>query len=402
MRHPYRIITMLLLAFAAISCGGRHGGKDDGAPVQNDTIYPLGFLTDTLSMEEGVVASGDVFSSLMIRLGLPASKVNPLISAGEGLFDVRKMRAGVPYQAYYAGDSLSRELHYFVYGKNRIESTVFRCFDSLAVWSASKPVEHLSRYADVSITTSLSYDVAQAGGSQQLTNALADVFAWTIDFFGLQSGDRVRVFYDETRCEGSVISVDTIRYALFEHAGKEYQAVMFNQKDGKNVYWNEKGESMQKAFLKAPLHFTRISSGFSYNRRHPITRKVQPHTGVDYAAPTGTPVVSIGDGTVVSAGYAGAGGNTVKISHNGTYMSAYLHLSKFGAGIRSGAKVRQGQVIGYVGSTGRSTGPHLDFRIWKNGQPLNPLRMESPSLEPARKENLAAIDSLCCSYRGQL
>ena len=167
----------------------------------------------------------------------------------------------------------------------------------------------------------------------------------------------------------------------------------YDQGDGSGIYWNAEGESMRKAFLKAPLRFSRISSGFSYRRKHPVSGKVRPHTGVDYAAPAGTPVMSIGDGVVISRGWAGGGGNTVKIRHNSVYTTAYLHLSRYASGLKTGDRVSQGQVIGYVGSTGVSTGPHLDFRVWKGGSPINPLTMESPSVEPLRKENLCALDS---------
>ncbi len=403
LKHYLLAICAILTVSAGLpSCGSRHSEDNGTTEEKRDTIYPLGFLTDTLVVESGKVGEGDFFSVLMDRLGLPGGVTDPLIKAGEGLFDVRKIRIGADYDAYYTKDSLDRQLHYFVYHNGKLDMTVFRCFDSLAVWKSRKPVERVSKSADVTITTSLGYDIDRAGGSQSLTNELADIYSWTIDFFGLQAGDRVRVFYDELLCDGVAVDVDTVRYAIFTHAGKDYEAVMFNQKDGGNIYWNEKGESLQKAFLKAPLHFTRISSGFTYNRRHPITRRVQPHTAIDYAAPAGTPVVSIGDGTVISAGYSGAAGNMVKIKHDGTWQSAYLHLSKYGAGIKAGAKVRQGQVIGYVGSTGRSTGPHLDFRVWKNGQPVNPLKIDSPSLAPAHKENLPAIDSLARYWRNLL
>jgi len=174
---------------------------------------------------------------------------------------------------------------------------------------------------------------------------------------------------------------------------------MFDQGDGGNIYWNEKGESMRKAFLKAPLNYSRISSGFSYARKHPVTRRVQPHTGVDYAAPTGTPVMSVGDGTVIECRYKGANGNIVKIRHNSVYTTAYLHLSRFAKGMKVGKRVRQGDVIGYVGSTGRSTGPHLDYRIWKNGTPINPLKMESPSAEPLKSENMGAFMDIMGAYR---
>ena len=228
------------------------------------------------------------------------------------------------------------------------------------------------------------------------------IYAWTVDFFGLQKGDRFRVLYEEKVCDGEVIAIDTVRYAIFTHNGHDLPMVMFDQKDGGNIWWNEKGESMRKAFLKAPLKYSRISSGFSYARRHPVTRRVQPHTGIDYAAPKGTPVMSIGDGVVTSRKYEGAGGNTVRIRHNSVYSTAYLHLSGYAKGLKVGQRVRQGEVIGYVGSTGRSTGPHLDFRVWKNGSPINPLKMESPPAEPLRRENMSDFEDMHKKYRAQV
>ena len=159
---------------------------------------------------------------------------------------------------------------------------------------------------------------------------------------------------------------------------------------------------MRKAFLKAPLNYTRVSSGFSYARRHPVTRRVQPHTGVDYAAPKGTPVMTIGDGVVTSVKYEGAGGNTVRIRHNSVYSTAYLHLSKYAKGLKAGQRVRQGEVIGYVGSTGRSTGPHLDFRVWKNGTPINPLKMESPPAEPVKDSSRPAFEAAFKAYKAKV
>jgi murein DD-endopeptidase MepM/ murein hydrolase activator NlpD len=223
-----------------------------------------------------------------------------------------------------------------------------------------------------------------------------------VDFFGLQKGDRFRVLYDERLCDGEVVAVDTVRYAIFTHNKQNLPSVMFNQGDGGNIYWNEKGESMRKAFLKAPLKFSRISSGFSHARKHPVTRKVQPHTGVDYAAPKGTPVMTIGDGTITSMKYEGAGGNTIRIRHNSVYSTAYLHLSGYAKGLKVGQRVSQGQVIGYVGSTGRSTGPHLDFRVWKNGSAINPLKMQSPPAEPVKKEKMKEFTAVYERYRSQI
>ena len=283
-----------------------------------------------------------------------------------------------------------------------MKSVVFRCREPYSVWFVEKPVLTETKYADVTIRSSLWNDMIAAGAPPLLILSLSDIYAWTVDFFGLQEGDRFRVVYDEKTCEGSVVAVDTVRYALFTSRGQDYPAVMFDQHDGGNIYWNEKGESMRKAFLKAPLHYSRISSGFSYARRHPVTRRVQPHTGVDYAAPKGTPVVTIGDGVVTSAKYEGAGGNVIRIRHNSVYSTAYLHLSRYASGIRAGKRVKQGDVIGYVGSTGRSTGPHLDFRVWKNGSPINPLKMQSPPAEPLKQENMEAFRAVLAQYERQM
>ena len=392
------LIGAVLLCLPLFSCQGPGTG---GNPTEEarDTIYPLGFLTDTLEAVEGTVGNGEYFTSLFSGLGLDSGKCLELCEACDSVFDVRKLRAGNKWCAYYSGDSTRRRLDYVVYENDRVNSTVFRCFDSLKVWKVAKPIEQRTLSADVTICSSLWNDMLKAGASPLLILKLSDIYAWTVDFFGLQEGDRFRAIYSQRECEGEVLSIDSVFYAVYTHGEKDYPVILFDQGDGGNIYWNEKGESMRKAFLKAPLHFSRISSGFSYHRRHPITKTVQPHLAVDYAAPKGTPVMAIGDGTVISAGYSGAAGNMVKIRHNSVYTSAYLHLSGYAKGIRAGERVSQGQVIGYVGSTGRSTGPHLDFRVWKNGSPINPLTMESPSVEPIRSENLPALDSLNRHYQ---
>ena len=367
--------------------------------IQNDSLPPLGFWEDSLDRVEGTVRSGETFSGLMVRLGMDDAAAYALAASLDTVFDVRKMRAGNHWHAYYSLDTISHRLEYVVYENDRVTRTVFRCADSLAAWRVVKPVEHELKYADVTIRTSLWNDMVAAGAPTYLISQLSEVYAWTVNFFGLQKDDRFRVLYGQTVCEGEVIDVDTLYYSVYSSGGKDFPAIMFDQGDGGNLYWNEQGESLRKAFLKAPLKYTRISSGFTYHRKHPVTGQVRAHTAVDYAAPAGTPVMSIGDGTVLSAGWSGGGGNTVKIRHNSVYTTAYLHLSRYAKGIRAGVRVRQGDVIGYVGSTGVSTGPHLDFRVWKNGTPVNPLTMESPRTDPIRRENLPALDSVTVRYR---
>lgn len=395
--------TVAAFVVAATSCGRGEVSDDmlmnpSGNTDVPASVHPLGFCEDSLSVTEGKVKSGQFFSTLLGSLGMSAQEAYNLTQACDSVFDVKTLRVGQPYRAY----SSESGLEYLVYDRDRASSIVFSCRPPYEAWVYEKPVTVEQRYADVTISTSLWNDMIAADVSPLLIVNLSDIYAWTVDFFALQKGDRFRVLYEEKMCDGEVIAVDTVRYAVFSHAGEDFPMVMYNQNDGGNVWWNEKGESMRKAFLKAPLNYSRISSGFSYARRHPVTRKVQPHTGVDYAAPKGTPVMSIGDGVVTSMKYEGAGGNTVRIRHNSVYSTAYLHLSKFGPGLKAGQRVRQGQVIGYVGSTGRSTGPHLDFRVWKNGTPINPLKMESPPAEPIKEESRPAFESAHKTYRAKI
>ncbi len=392
------LICTLALCQGVSSCRFFHRAQD---PVpQRDTVYPLGFCTDSFAVSSGEILSGEIFSAWMTRAGLDAGASVQLAQAADSVFDVRRLRAGNHWDAY--SDSLSGELRYVVYEEDRIAHTVFRCTEPYGAWRVLRQVDTLSGYADVTIQSSLWNDMTQAGAPVLLILRLSEIYAWTIDFFALQKEDRFRVLYDYLSCEGDLIDIGAVYYAEFEHDGNMYPAIRLDRGDGGNVYWNAEGESLRKAFLKAPLQFTRISSGFSYHRRHPVHGDVRAHTGVDYAAPTGTPVMTIGDGTVLSAGWGGGGGKTVKIRHNAVYTTAYLHLSRYAAGIQAGARVKQGQVIGYVGATGTATGPHLDFRVWENGRPVNPLTMSSPPADPVGAAYLPALDSLRLLYKSRM
>lgn len=396
-----------VFAFFPVSCSKGENVETvvEEIEVEDTLDNSLGFCPDSLRMVEGKVKSGQFFSNLLGGLGMSQQEAYNLTVACDSVFDVKTLRVGNAYRAYYDdADTLSDggRLRYLVYERDRASSIVFSCESPYKAWVYEKPICIESRYADVTINSSLWNDMRDAGVSPLLIISLSDIYAWTIDFFGLQKGDRFRVLYDERMCDGEVLAVDTVRYAVFSNGESDLPMIMFDQKDGGNIWWNDKGESMRKAFLKAPLQYSRVSSGFSYARKHPVTRKVQPHTGVDYAAPAGTPVMTIGDGVVTSMKYEGAGGNTIRIRHNSVYSTAYLHLSKYAKGLKVGQRVRQGEVIGYVGSTGRSTGPHLDFRVWKNGTPINPLKMDSPPAEPLKEENMKAFNETAEKYRAQI
>ena len=392
-----RRISLLpaLCLLALVSCHRKPQEPGPAAP-EPEVLPPVGFFTDRYAADTLQVRSGETFTGLMGRLGLGSEDTFQLVQLCDSLFDVRRMRAGNEVQAYYSPDSL-RTLQYVVYVQDRVRSTVFRCADSLAVWQVEKPVEHQRRTADVTITSSLWNDMMAAGASPALIVDLADIYQWSVNFFGLQKEDRFRLIYSQTVCEGEVVSVDTIHFCLFTPAsGKEVAAVRYDIGDGeRGTYWGQGGESLKRMFLKAPLKYNRISSGFSYARRHPVTGQVRPHTAVDYAAPTGTPVHAIGDGTVMRIGWdPGGGGNRIRLKHAQGYETSYMHLSKYAPGLKAGTRVSQGQIIGYVGATGTATGPHLDFRVFQNGKAIDPLSLNSPASEPLDAKYLDEFNAL--------
>ena len=397
MRRALLILSLAVLALLP-SCHRRGGGVQP-PEEQKDTVLPLGFRTEDFAVDSSKVREGETFTGMMTRLGMGSRAAYELAENCKDVFDVRLMRAGNGVEGYYSTDTTGRRLEYAVYHNDRIRSTVFRCRDSLYASVFDKPVQSERKVADVSISSSLWNDMLAAGVSPLLIVDLADIYAWTVNFFGLQKDDRFRVIYDQTVCEGEVVKIDSIEFAIYDSGTFRACAIRFDQGDGGNKYWSEKGESLRKAFLKAPLKYNRISSRFTYHRKHPITGVVRPHTAVDYAAPVGTPVHSIGDGTVTMCGWDGSGGgNRIRIRHMNGYETCYMHLSKFASGIKAGARVAQGQTIGYVGSTGHSTGPHLDFRVWKDGTPIDPLKMISPPSEPLRKENIDSLGKVYAAF----
>lgn len=354
-----------------------------------------GIDADRYDISEGTFGNGETMGQLLARYGVGAALTDRIARGTEPVFSLRNVRAGNNYTVFTVPDSTER-LCYFVYEANLTDYLVIDLSvpDSVAVRMDHKDVRTERIKKTGVITSSLWNCMVENGISPALAMDLSDIYAWSIDFFGLQKGDQFTVIYDQRYVDTVSIGIGTIWGAWFEHAGKVYHAIPFMQ-DGKLSYWDENGNSLRKAFLKAPLKFSRISSRFSNSRLHPVLKIVRPHHGVDYAAPAGTPVVAVGDGVVIAKGYAGGGGNTVKIRHNtGKLVSGYLHLQRYAKGLAVGSRVQQGQLIGYVGSTGLSTGPHLDFRLWQNGAAIDPLRVPSEPAEPLRPENKILFGSV--------
>lgn len=346
----------------------------------------FGINIDSLKVFEGSVRKDQNLSDILSGYGVDFVTIDALAKHTRHIFDVRKIRYGNKYFVF-AENNTSQKAQYFIYEISPIDYVVFNLGEDLKALRRQKEVKVSVDTAVGVINSSLWNAMIDNHCDPNLANELSEIYAWTIDFFGIQKGDNYKVIYESQWVDGKRIGIGKILAANFNHYKNDYYAFLFVQ-DFKGDYFDEKANSLRRAFLKAPLKFKRISSHFSYSRMHPVLKYRRPHLGVDYAADVGTPVVSIGDGTVISADWSGGGGRAVKIRHNGTYSTTYMHLSKYGEGIRAGVRIRQGQVIGYVGSSGLSTGPHLDFRVYKNGQPIDPLKMESPPAEPVKTENL--------------
>lgn len=348
--------------------------------VKDDSLFGVKFDSTLQTHIMEVFPKNKTLSDILTHYGISNATVNQLACRSKEIFDVRKFRQGNRFHVLQTKDSLPITTH-FIYEVNQADYVVYAFLeDSVAVSMGHKDLQRKERLVTGTIETSLWNAVVGQGIPFALALELSNIYAWNIDFFGLQKGDQFTVKYDEIWCDSTFVKVDTIYAARFHHCGADFYAFPFTQ-HGRSDYFDYDGNSLRKAFLKAPLSYSRISSTFSNSRFHPVLKIFRPHHGVDYAAPYGTPVSSIGDGRVIYKGYSGGGGNTVKVQHNSTYMTCYMHLSKFGK-FGTGSVVKQGDVIGYVGSTGTSTGPHLDFRVYENGHPINPLKLKSPPVEP--------------------
>lgn len=388
--------TLATLALFAVSCNKQANQEEQQAEVeepQHTILY--GIIADNYRTEQGEIGQGETLGKILARYGVSATTVDKLDKAAKDIFPLRQIRAGRPFTAFIAADSTgNRALDYFVYEKDVIEYVVFGFKgDSISITKGEKDVTIKRQRRSAVIESSLWGAIMRDSLPYSLAAELEDIYQWTVDFFGIQKGDHFTVIYDEKLIDTTHVGIGRIWGAKFNHAGKDVYAIPFRQND-KIQYWEFNGASLRKQLLKAPLKFSRISSRFSRSRLHPVHRVYRPHLGVDYAAPTGTPVHAVADGVVTFKGWGGGGGNTLKIKHAGNLVTGYLHLSKFAKGISQGTRVSQGQVIGYVGSTGTSTGPHLDYRIWKNGTNIDPLKVPQEPAEPIKQENMADFEHI--------
>lgn len=365
-------------------------------PPEADMNTLFGIPLDSYNIITGKVKRNQFISSILSSHGVDWNDIEKLLSDNRETFDPRRVRTGSSYSVLVTRDTLSKP-DYFIYNHDPRVSYLFSLKDTLAIYRHDAEIIRTLRYSSGTISTSL-WEAAQENNlNPNLSAELSEIYAWTIDFFGLQKGDKFKVIYEEEFIGEESVGIRRIHAAQFEHAGSTIFAIPYIQ-DSVMSFFDTTGASLRKAFLKAPLRYSRISSRFSGGRMHPILKIVRPHHGVDYAAPIGTPVLAIGDGRVTSTAYEGGAGRMVRITHNSVYSTAYLHLSRYGPGIAPGVYVKQGQVIGYVGSSGLSTGPHLDFRFYRNGSPIDPLRVEAPPVNPVAPEAMEEFNMVAEGY----
>jgi murein DD-endopeptidase MepM/ murein hydrolase activator NlpD len=351
-----------------------------------------GMVVDNLTVIEDKIKRNERLGDILSAYNVPASIIHQVSQLSRGVFDVRKIAPNKKYTLICGQDSL-KTAKALVYEPNPIEYIVFRFEDSLGVDLFKRDVVITEKSIAGEIKSNLSETIEELGISHELTNRFVDVFGWQVDFQRLQKGDKFKLIYEEAQVEGVSVGIKQINAIYFEHFGSPYYAFPFDQGEGVD-YFDEEGKSLRKALLKYPIEFTRISSRYTMSRFHPVQKRWKAHLGTDFAAPRGTPIRTVGDGVVEEAQYKSNNGNYVKIRHNGTYTTQYLHMSRIADGVRAGTKIRQGQTIGYVGSTGLATGPHLCYRFWRNGVQVDALKVELPPSQPVKKDYIEAFESV--------
>ena len=390
-KQKYYIFLLITLSSILFICCHKQNKTIDietnNNETKSNTLY--GINIDSVDINEYTIENGDNLSKIFSNLGLPNSTSFEIVNKLDGHIDEKKIQAGKSYLTLSSNIDTITEFKYIIFEQDKTNFVIINLTsDTVAVENFSKDIKYKELYTEGIITSNLWNAMKNNGTNPVLALELSDLYGWQIDFFGIKIGDSYQVIYDMAYIDDSIpLYIDKIKTANFRHQDKNYYAFQFNQ-DSIQEYFDIDGNSLKKAFLKAPLNYSRISSRFTNSRYHPVLKIYRAHHGVDYVAPSGTPVRTIGDGIVTAKAFQkGGAGYYLKIKHNSNYLTSYMHLSKFEKGIEVGSKVKQGDVIGYVGSTGLSTGAHLDFRVFKNDTPINPLNMESPPSIPIKSEN---------------
>ena len=386
--------VFIIVIIFAIKPGKQSGAEANPIEEPIEEVEPKFYLTlpaDTLVFEDHTITSGESFGSILGERGVSTSTIYSIASRIDSVFDVTKIRSGVTVKV--AKGENSSVPSYFIYPENAFEYIIVSLnSDSIYAHKYVKERTVKRKVISGTIEDALYLSVNNAGGTNALAMSLVNIYAWSIDFFRIQKGDAFSVIYEEEYVDDTTsVGLKRVLGPNLIHSGNDYYSFQYENELGFDDYFDEEGRSLRKTFLRAPLNFTRISSRYSGRRFHPVQKRWKAHLGTDYAAPTGTPIMTTADGEISAASYTSGNGNYVKVRHNSTYSTQYLHMSKIKPGIKPGVRVKQGDVIGYVGSTGLATGPHVCYRFWVNGKQVDPYKQKLPEAKSLDSTRLAAF-----------
>lgn len=403
-RIGFSLLTILALALFFSHCNApdsQVNNKENASenPVNDSSkkasvadSFLYGLPQKAYEVKRNRVQRNDYLGAILREYGVPYPRIDQLIKEAKGVFDVTNIRSGNFYCAFNPRDTAKKGCDYLVYEIDPVNYVVFQFKDTVDVYKGKRKVRKKIRETAATIEQSLWKSLETQNASPVLVMRLAEIYAWNVNFYRIQDGDQFKVIYEQQYVGDKFVGVGKIKAAYFKHRGEKHYAFPFKQ-NGEREFYNEEGQSLRKELLQAPLKFSRITSSYTGRRYHPVLKEYRSHKGTDYAAPSGTPIRSVGDGTVIAARYGKYNGRFVKIRHNSVYTTQYLHMSDIADGVHRGAEVKQSQVIGYVGASGLATGPHLCYRFWKNGHQVDPYEQDIPSAEPVKPPYMEAFEN---------
>ncbi len=416
MKNSRLLTSATLLTYVIISLFGCKPDKNSSSPKYSEVeipveevavidssmlYYGLKLNRDLDLIDSFKVRRNSVFSNFFDDYETDDSLLFEAIGIADTLFPINKIIADKPVNMVYRKIKKDKRASHLIYHVSETEKLVLCFKDSAYAYLHKVPVDTIQRAIYATIDNTLYHSILAANTSYELGIKLSEVFAWQVNFFRIDKNDFFKVIFNEYQVNGKAIDIGEIKAALFYRRGDSFYAFPYN-KGGDVGYFDDQGQNLKKAFLKAPLKYSRISSRYTKRRFHPVQKRWKAHLGTDYAAPRGTPIRTVGDGKIIAASYSGGNGRYVKVQHNSRYTTQYLHMSRIASGIKNGRYVKQGEVIGYVGSTGLATGPHLCFRFWDNGVQVDPFKIKAPPTTPVSEQNMADFTSQSEQWMEQL
>tara|TARA_R110000868_G_scaffold80158_14_gene228026 strand:+ start:2521 stop:3837 length:1317 start_codon:yes stop_codon:yes gene_type:complete len=405
--NRYVIVVVAAMFFVACKEKPQFVKEEDLAiiePVPEPDIYEFGFNLNDYVVKRDTIKRGDSFGSILERNSIGYPKIYNIVQTAKDTFDIRKLQIGKPYTLLCSKDSLETP-KCFIYQPNIEEYVVINLQDSIHAYTSRKPIKYVEKTATGVVTTNISDAFSDQGLSVLLAYKMADeIYAWTIDFRRLQKGDRFKVIYTDKYIDDTIYAgIQNVKAAYMEYNKEPFYAFKFETDTVRKFsdYFDGEAKNLRRAFLKMPVQFSRISSRYNLKRRIAFYgNRIKPHKGTDFAAPIGTPIMATANGTVIKSAYNRGNGNYVKIRHNSTYETQYLHMKK--QNVKVGQFVKQGSVIGWVGMTGNTGGPHVCYRFWKNGKQVDPLREKLPEAEPISEKLKAKYFDFIKPVKAQL